>query len=85
MDGNNGVEKQSRTQRLNQCLLVGRESGKGQDSKDSEVHTTMCKINKLQGHTLQHREYSQQFIIALKKNNLYIEPQCCTSATTIIL
>ena len=28
-------------------------------SKDSEVHTTMCKINKLQGHTLQHREYGQ--------------------------
>ena len=28
-------------------------------SKDLEVRITMYKINKLQGHTLQHREYSQ--------------------------
>ena len=28
-------------------------------SEDLEVHITMYKINKLQGHTLQHREYSQ--------------------------
>ena len=29
-----------------------------------EVQTTMYKINKLQGYIVQHREYSQYFIIA---------------------
>jgi len=30
-----------------------------------EVQTTMYKINKLQGYIIQHREYSQYFIIAI--------------------
>ena len=30
---------------------------------DEEVQTTMYKINKLQGYIVQHREYSQYFII----------------------
>ena len=33
---------------------------------DEEVQTTMYQINKLQGYIVQHREYSQYFIITLK-------------------
>ena len=32
---------------------------------DEEIQNTMCKINKLQGYIIQHREYSQYFIITL--------------------
>ena len=31
--------------------------------EDYEVQTTMCKVNKLQGYTVQHREYSQFTVI----------------------
>ena len=33
---------------------------------DGEIQTTMYKINKLQGCTVQHKEYSQHFITTLK-------------------
>ena len=32
---------------------------------DSEVQTTVYKINKLQGYIVQHSDYSQYFIITL--------------------
>ena len=32
---------------------------------DEEVHTTMYKINKQQGYVVQHRDYSQYFIITI--------------------
>ena len=32
---------------------------------DKEVQTIMYRINKLQAHTVQHREYSQQFTIII--------------------
>ena len=35
---------------------------------DEEVQTTMYKINKLQGYIVQHREYSQYFIIIMEYN-----------------
>ena len=34
---------------------------------NEKVHTTIHKVNKLQGYTLQHREYSQYLIIDLEK------------------
>ena len=30
--------------------------------EDYGTQTTMCKINKLQGYIIQHKEYSQSFI-----------------------
>ena len=30
--------------------------------EDYGIQTTMCKINKLQGYIIQHKEYSQSFI-----------------------
>ena len=46
--------------------MTKRQRGKGQDGVgDQEVQTTMYKINKLQGYILQHREYSQYFIITI--------------------
>ena len=43
-----------------------REGGRGKiGEEDQEVQTTMYKINKLQGYTVQHRKHSQYFIITL--------------------
>ena len=43
-----------------------REVGRGKTGvEDEEAQTTMHKINKLQGYTIQHREYSQYFIITI--------------------
>ena len=39
---------------------------KGQNrGEDSEVQTIRCEINKLQGYIVQHREYSQYFIVTI--------------------
>ena len=43
-----------------------REVGRGKIGVgDEEVQTTMYKTNKLQGYIVQHKEYSQYFIINL--------------------
>ena len=43
-----------------------REVGRGKIGVgDEEVQTTMYKINKLQGYIVQHREYSQYFLITI--------------------
>ena len=43
-----------------------RKRGRGQVwARDWEVQTTMYKINKLQGHIVEHREYGHYFIITL--------------------
>lgn len=57
MDENNDVKRLAYIE--NKLVLTsGRESGKGaRQSKDLEILHYMYKINKLQGHTLQHREY----------------------------
>ena len=58
--------KEKYIQRKKQCLSEGRRVGEGQISEGgSEVQTTMYKINKLQGYNIQHREYSQYFVITL--------------------
>ena len=45
-----------------------REDGRGKTGVgNSEVQTTMYKINRLQGYIAQHREYSQYFIITIKE------------------
>ena len=65
MDENNGVEKDSRTQGKTLVFTSGERKWEGaRQSKTSEIHTTMYKVTKLQGHTFKHKEYSQQFIIA---------------------
>ena len=33
----------------------------------SEAQATMCKISKLRAYTVQHREYSRQFVITLNE------------------
>ena len=38
-------------------------------NKQQKVQTTRYKTNKLQGYIVQHREYSQYFIITLRKKN----------------
>ena len=47
----------------------GREKqGRGQVGEGaSEAQATMCKIRKLRAYTVQHREYSRQFIITLNE------------------
>ena len=43
-----------------------REAGRGViEVGDEEIQSSMYKINKLQGYCLQHREYSQYFIITI--------------------
>ena len=59
MDENNDIEKDSHIENK-LALTTGERKWEGaRQSKDLEVRITMYKINKLQGHTLQHREYSQ--------------------------
>ena len=44
----------------------GERRGTGKiEEGDLEVKTTMYKINKLQGYTVQHRDYNQYFIISI--------------------
>ena len=48
-----------------------REEGRGKIAvRDEEAKTTMYKINKIQGFSLQQRKYSQYFIITLNEINL---------------
>ena len=43
-----------------------REEGRGNtEVGDEEVQTTRYKINKIQGYSVQHREYTQYFTITL--------------------
>ena len=43
-----------------------KEGGRGKkEVGDEEVQTIMYEINKLQGYSAQHREYSQYFIITM--------------------
>ena len=52
---------------LHQKVTSGERGGRGGEigQGDEEVQTTRYKINKLQGCNVQHREYSQYFIITL--------------------
>ena len=45
-----------------------REGGRSQIRvEEQEVQTTMYKINKLQGHIVQHREHSRYFIMTVNR------------------
>ena len=52
----------------NNLVVTRGERGKGRSKigkGNYEVQTTRYKINKLQGYSVQHKEYSQYFIITL--------------------
>ena len=62
------VTKQKQTHRYREQTSGyqwGKEAREGQDRGRGVRGTTMYKINKLQGYIVQHREYSQYFIITL--------------------
>ena len=44
-----------------------REDERNKIRQGIEVQTTLYKINKLQGYIIQHREYSQYFIITISE------------------
>ena len=64
------IIKQEKTHRYrNKWAVTSREREGGKDKieeGDKKVKTTIYKINKPQGYIVQHREYSQYFIITLK-------------------
>ena len=58
---------------------------------DEEIRTTMYKINKLQGYKVQHKEYSQYFIITVNGissskivNHYYVHLKLIQYHTSII-
>ena len=59
-------KKKTLTDKENKLLDTswGREQARDKiEVGGQDIQTIMCKINKLQGHIVQHREYSQHFII----------------------
>ena len=65
----NIIKKRSRlTDIENKPVVASGERGGGRRNVrvwEEGIQTTMCKINKLQGYIVQHREYSQYFIITI--------------------
>ena len=61
-------EKQTQTDIENKLVVTSGEGEGGRGTigvRGSVVQTTMYKINELQGYIVQHREYSQYFIVTI--------------------